>query len=233
VTTTDRSTRNLIALASAAVVAIYGAGYLRTRSAAQKFAGDSERRPGAAAAPQLPVSADTPAVLHDVPAAQPTTHTTKAILTVAAAAASTPTPSTIPPVVEPPKAVEVRPMDSTPVIVVPSSPAPPVAPAPAAQPIDSAAHPADSVRAKLKDGTYTGYGTSRHGDIEAAVEIKDGRIVSASITQCLTRYSCSRIAAIIPQVVARQSAEVDYVTGATQSSDAFYYAVLEALSKAK
>lgn len=89
------------------------------------------------------------------------------------------------------------------------------------------------MRAKLKDGTYTGYGTSRHGDIEAAVEIKDGRIVSAYITQCLTRYSCSRIAAIIPQVVARQSAEVDYVTGATQSSDAFYYAVREALSKAK
>ena len=34
-------------------------------------------------------------------------------------------------------------------------------------------------------------------------------------------------------VVSRQSADVDYVSGATQSTNAFYYAVLEALSKAK
>jgi len=34
-------------------------------------------------------------------------------------------------------------------------------------------------------------------------------------------------------VVERQSAEVDYVTGATQSTNAFYYAVVQALSKAK
>jgi uncharacterized protein with FMN-binding domain len=35
------------------------------------------------------------------------------------------------------------------------------------------------------------------------------------------------------QVVTRQSPEVDYVTGATQSTNAFYYAVVQALSKAK
>jgi uncharacterized protein with FMN-binding domain len=34
-------------------------------------------------------------------------------------------------------------------------------------------------------------------------------------------------------VVKRQSADVDYVSGATQSTDAFYYAIVEALSKAK
>ena len=32
-----------------------------------------------------------------------------------------------------------------------------------------------------------------------------------------------------PQVVSRQSPEVDYVSGATQSTNAFYYAVVEAL----
>jgi uncharacterized protein with FMN-binding domain len=90
----------------------------------------------------------------------------------------------------------------------------------------------DSVKV-LKDGTYSGWGTSRHGDIQAAVEIRGGKIVNAYITQCLTRYSCSRIATIIPQVVERQSPEVDYVSGATQSTDAFYYAIVEALSKAK
>ena len=62
---------------------------------------------------------------------------------------------------------------------------------------------------------------------------KDGRIIAASITQCLTRYSCSWIAGLPPQVLARQNAEVDYVSGATQSTNAFYYAVVEALAKAK
>ena len=84
-----------------------------------------------------------------------------------------------------------------------------------------------------KDGTYYGWGTSRHGDIQAAVMIQDGRIASATIAQCLTRYSCSVIAKLPPQVAERQSPETDYVSGATQSTNAFYYAVVEALSKAK
>jgi len=41
------------------------------------------------------------------------------------------------------------------------------------------------------------------------------------------------IAKLPPQVAERQSPETDYVSGATQSTNAFYYAVVEALSKAK
>ena len=64
--------------------------------------------------------------------------------------------------------------------------------------------------------------------------IEDGRIASATIAQCLTRYSCScDRQACPPQVAERQSPEVDYVSGATQSTNAFYYAVVDALSKAK
>ena len=63
--------------------------------------------------------------------------------------------------------------------------------------------------------------------------IEAGRILSANISQCRTRYSCSVIDKLIPQVALRQSPEVDYVSGATQSADAFYGAVVEALSKAK
>jgi uncharacterized protein with FMN-binding domain len=85
----------------------------------------------------------------------------------------------------------------------------------------------------LKDGTYLGWGSSRHGDIQASVVIEGGRIASATIAQCLTRYSCSWIAALPPQVVARQSPNVDYVSGATQSTNAFYDAVVDALTKAK
>ena len=101
------------------------------------------------------------------------------------------------------------------------------------QSADSTTQPAEKVQALYRDGTYTGWGTSRHGDIQAAVEIRGGRISNAYITLCLTRYSCSWISALPPQVVVRQSPDVDFVSGATQSTNAFYYAVVEALSKAK
>jgi uncharacterized protein with FMN-binding domain len=80
---------------------------------------------------------------------------------------------------------------------------------------------------------YTGWGSSIHGDIEAVVEIQDGRIVSAMILRCLTRYSCSWIEELPGQVLARQSAFVDNVSGATESTEAFFGAVLEALKKAQ
>ena len=50
--------------------------------------------------------------------------------------------------------------------------------------------------------------------------IAGGRIASAVISQCRTRYSCNVIDQLPPQVVQRQSPEVDYVSGATQSADA-------------
>jgi uncharacterized protein with FMN-binding domain len=100
------------------------------------------------------------------------------------------------------------------------------APAPAPAPVPEAAP-------QYKDGTYLGWGTSRHGDIQAAVVIAAGRITEARIAQCFTRWPCSWIVALPPQVVSRQSPNTDYVSGATQSTDAFYYAVVDALAKAK
>jgi uncharacterized protein with FMN-binding domain len=97
----------------------------------------------------------------------------------------------------------------------------------------SDATPPATTKSLYRDGSYSGWGSSRHGDIEATVVIADGRIASAAITRCLTRYSCSWIAHLPGQVVSRQGADVDYVSGATQSTDAFYYAVVDALSKAK
>jgi uncharacterized protein with FMN-binding domain len=144
-------------------------------------------------------------------------------------ASAKPTPAAVPtvaaavtpPVEPPPVPVEENKMDAAPAampavvlpIVAPPAPAPPAP--------------------KWKDGKYTGWGYSRHGDIEAAVVIEGGRIASATISQCLTRYSCSVIDSLPPEVAQRQSPDVDYVSGATQSADAFYGAVVEALAKAK
>jgi uncharacterized protein with FMN-binding domain len=111
----------------------------------------------------------------------------------------------------------------------PSTPPAAAPPPPTATPADTAAR----AGLKWKDGTFSGWGTSRHGDIEATVIIEKGRITAAAISRCLTRYSCSWIAHLQPQVVERQSPEVDNVSGATESANAFYYAVVEALKAAK
>lgn len=83
-----------------------------------------------------------------------------------------------------------------------------------------------------RDGTYVGLGKSRHGNIEATVTISGGRIISTAITRCMTRYSCSWIEGLPAQVVARQSAKVDRVSGASDSSKAFVNAVNAALKQA-
>ena len=210
-----RGSINLTALGSAAVLAVYAAGYLRTRPAAQRYEGNDQPRRQPAPVAAAPVQIDAARLIDTVRADTLRSAPSKAppkkkkVVATVDSSASVPAPA-------PPKDTAVA-----------------VAPAPAPAAPDSAKPAAaDSVKT-LKDGTYTGWGTSRHGDIEAAVTIKEGRIVDAYITQCMTRYSCSRIASIIPQVVQRQSAEVDYVSGATQSTDAFYYAIVEALRKAK
>jgi uncharacterized protein with FMN-binding domain len=65
------------------------------------------------------------------------------------------------------------------------------------------------------------------------VVIEGGRIKSAKIAQCLTRYSCEALEILTRQVTDRQSPETDFVSGATQSTNAYYYAVVDALSQAK
>lgn len=230
---------NLVALGTAAVLTVYTAGYARTRDAARRFeeADLGARRPIAPARSLADsVSArpvDVTATLAPAPATTPATdHPVTASVPVSPPpSGSTPTPTpTKPTSVDSTVTGELQ-KDST-----PEKPAEPVT-TPLAQSTDTtSAPPAADTAANhplLKDGEYYGWGTSRHGDIQAGIEIKGGRITGAWIQQCLTRYSCSWIAALPGQVVARQSPEVDYVSGATQSTNAFYYAVVEALARAK
>lgn len=250
---------NLVALGSAAVLSVYAAGYFRTRAAAERFAGaDLERRE---AVPTMEHRPDTlpPMVRVDTVAARPEAATTRAA-PPAAAASATREPAKADPAVTsaghdsaPPAGAPSAPaaghpatptamaraLDSAPPPHTVAPAALPPAAAPGLQGTASGASLGDTTttaaapHGQYKDGLYTGWGTSRHGDIQATVEVRDGRIVSATISQCLTRYSCSWVSALPGQVVSRQSANVDYVSGATQSSNAFYYAVVEALAKAK
>jgi uncharacterized protein with FMN-binding domain len=231
---------NLVALGSAAVVAVYAAGYARTREAAERFAvEDSQRR-------QEYERHAPPAPVAPVPVAAEPTKDTSTHATPPARETVTPKHTPAKPASRPhdaaPKAADTATAPRVEVASKPAEPAPPastptpVVPTPEmtfkVTPPASADTTADADK-PLKDGVYSGYGRSRHGDIEATVSIKNGKIAEAFISQCLTQYSCSWIAALPPQVVARQSAEVDYVSGATQSTNAFYYAVVAALKKAK
>jgi uncharacterized protein with FMN-binding domain len=91
---------------------------------------------------------------------------------------------------------------------------------------------ATSTTSTYKDGTYTGTGTSRHGSIQATVVIRNGKIVSAQITGSTTRYPTSRIASLPGEVMSAQSTNVNYISGATDSSTAYLQAVANALAQA-
>lgn len=83
-----------------------------------------------------------------------------------------------------------------------------------------------------RDGTYVGTGSSRHGSLQATVVVSGGKIVSANVTACGTRYPCSKVNSLVSGVVSSQAAPVNYVSGATDSSTAYTQAVRSALSQA-
>jgi len=244
-----KSANNLVTASCAAVLAVYVTGYVRTQSAANRFATQiAERRvavrgPLGAASPVTEFRTAAPGASVDTPVDTPV------------AALSPPAPISSNPARDAAgkrsKIASAAPMPTTAnaadgaaeasPVEIPALPSPvAVIPLPeAAQPAAPAAEPKTEVAPAAppapiwKDGTYTGWGYSRHGDIEASVAIEGGRIASATISQCRTRYSCSVIDRLPPQVAQRQSPNVDYVSGATQSADAFYGAVVAALNKAK
>jgi uncharacterized protein with FMN-binding domain len=212
---------SLVAWSSAAILAVYSAGYDRTKSAANRFELlSADRMPARSGYEKyrgsnngLPPNVALPLPAAPLPGPRTARPGPKPAATLnepnIAVAVELPEPPALSSFVAPETPPAATPKTETPLAVAP------------------APHPA------WKDGTYLGWGTSRHGDIQAAVVIEGGRIASATISQCRTRYSCSVIDRLPPEVAQRQSPEVDYVSGATQSANAFYYAVVEALAQAK
>ena len=85
----------------------------------------------------------------------------------------------------------------------------------------------------LKDGSYTGVGTSRRGDVQVSLSIQGGRIANVNITGATTQYPTRWISGLPGEVVSRQSPQIDIVSGATYSSLAFRGAVQQALQRAQ
>ena len=90
-----------------------------------------------------------------------------------------------------------------------------------------------SAASPYKNGSYTATGYGFHGPIGVTVVVSGGKIASANVTYCGTTYSCHYMSPLSAQVVSVQGPPIDYVAGATASSDAYYQAVTQALAKAK
>jgi len=75
-------------------------------------------------------------------------------------------------------------------------------------------------------------GTSRRGNVWVSVTVESGRVELVSITRSTLQYPVRDIAGLPAQVVAKQSAQVNIVSGATYSSQAFRTAVSQALQQA-
>ena len=248
---------SLVALSSAAVLAVYSAGYQRTQAAAERFERLAASRrhavpapAGVAHGPATEDAAATGSVAHGHPIAGATatpwnTGGVPGTGTVAGPLSAVPAPAPVAPTaVSRPAgstATEPAPVDGGQVIDgatrTPSNTG--GVPATDTEPQPTATAPAEIApitpppRGRFKDGTYQGRGSCIHGDIQAQVVVKNGRITEATIRSCETRYSCDWLDPILPQVAARQSAFVDYVSGATDSTDAFSAAVTDALLKAQ
>jgi uncharacterized protein with FMN-binding domain len=205
----DRISNRLVVLSSAAVLAIYSAGYFRTREAADRLAQRVTRQAATNAALVLPAPAQAASVAND-PTQVPDTTSPQPKKNSSGSPASSEKPTAKP------KRAPARETASD------------------DDQNDSGAPttPANGTPRTPRDGRYQGRGSSPHGDIIAEVVIQRGRIVYAGIADCLTRYSCSVIKELPEQIVTRQSTEVDVVSGATESTQAFQDGIAAALLRA-
>ena len=208
-----RMHRGLVALSASAIAAVYMTGYLRTQAADATIAA---AEPSLTAAPTAQVAVAAPPAVTVAPAPQTVVQRQ---VTVAPRPLATPATQA-----QPPAQSQSQPRAQT-------QPQAPAQTQPQSQPQPQS--PSQASQAAYKDGTYTGQGTSRRGDVWVQVEVAGGRISNVSITRSTLQYPLRDIAGLPQEVVDRQSAQVDVVSRATYSSMAFRQAVTQALSSAK
>lgn len=97
---------------------------------------------------------------------------------------------------------------------------------------------ADAAATKYADGTYTGSGMGKEGNIEVTLSIAGDKITVDNITDPGETVGIGGAEAIADgtyksQIEAAQSAEIDGVVGATLTSDGVKAAVEDALAQAE
>jgi uncharacterized protein with FMN-binding domain len=93
--------------------------------------------------------------------------------------------------------------------------------------------PSSQTKSLYKEGIFTGLGSNRRGSIQVAVTIKNDKITDVTISNFAMHYSESDVVGLPDEVIQKQSAQVDNVSGATYSTRAFEDAIQEALGQAQ
>ena len=90
---------------------------------------------------------------------------------------------------------------------------------------------ASSAFENLKDGTYSGTGSGRNGDINVSVTVENGKVASITVTSSNEDYEYMSRAqnTVIAEIIDAQSVDVKTVSGATMSSNGIIDAVANAL----
>ena len=94
---------------------------------------------------------------------------------------------------------------------------------------------ANSVSGAYKDGEYPGKASAYNGNVEVKVTISGGKITAIDIvkTKDDEEYFFDAQKKVIPEILEKQSTDVDAVAGATTSSEGIAHAVQKALEEAK
>ena len=100
---------------------------------------------------------------------------------------------------------------------------------------DSQAADEDSISGAYKDGECFGKASAYNGNVEVKVTISEGKITAIDIvkTKDDEEYFFDAQKKVIPEILEKQSTDVDAVAGATTSSEGICHAVQKALEEAK
>ena len=100
---------------------------------------------------------------------------------------------------------------------------------------DSKAVDANSASGAYQDGEYVGKASAYNGNVEVKVTISGGKMTAIDIvkTKDDEDYFFDAQKKVIPEILEKQSTDVDAVAGATTSSEGIAHAVEKALEQAK
>ena len=100
---------------------------------------------------------------------------------------------------------------------------------------DSKGSDANSASGSYKDGEYLGKASAYNGNVEVKVTISGGKMTAIDIvkTKDDEDYFFDAQKKVIPEILEKQSTDVDAVAGATTSSEGIAHAVEKALEQAK